>query len=616
MADMKAAKQKRSTAKGTFHRYLNTFNDILKNGAEEDALVKIVADAERAYGDVEEKHDALMQFYDSEDEDVSVKEKINQLNGDVSIMYKELCTARNEVAIVKKKQKVKEMKPVISKTEEVTKMKVKPLQAPMFNGNVRDYPSFKRDYDTHMVKYYGKDTFSLKTCLSGEALQLVLPVDDDYEEMIRRLDFKYGRPEKLVDVILNELKSLKKVDDDDRGKFCHMVDIIERCYFDLKKVNLQSEINSTTMLGLFEKKLPDARMHDWALVKQKVGPGKKQFEVFLEFLRNQRTAMEYADEHIRQNNSTKGSVNTAGFHTEIKDNNNFQAQLDQIVKGLAHVAEIVKGSNSEDKDARRIPPNPIKNGCFFHNSGAHDTKDCEGFKRLSVKERFELTQTSRACFSCLRLGHPSRNCQERIPCNKVNPTDRTVCSKPHHPLLHVDRTSLNAMAINQRQEQKVLLMLGKTVSRGVTLNILYDPGATLSLISRNAAKQLALKGSDISLSITKVGNSTDIQQSKEYTVPLKCTDGKICEVNVCEIEEITTITEEIDSKLLHSIFPEVLLDELDRPVGSIDMLIGADCCSLFPLKIRQVQELQLMKGPLGYCVRGFHESATPSNLTT
>ena len=48
MAEIKAVKKKRSSAKGTFHRYLNIFNEVLQDGGEEDALVKIIADVERA----------------------------------------------------------------------------------------------------------------------------------------------------------------------------------------------------------------------------------------------------------------------------------------------------------------------------------------------------------------------------------------------------------------------------------------------------------------------------------------------------------------------------------------------------------------------------------------
>ena len=54
-----------------------------------------------------------------------------------------------------------------------------------------------------MTKMYDKDPFALGDCLSDEALKHTLAVDDNYDEMVKRLDFKYGHPEKLVDVELS-----------------------------------------------------------------------------------------------------------------------------------------------------------------------------------------------------------------------------------------------------------------------------------------------------------------------------------------------------------------------------------------------------------------------------
>ena len=36
----------------------------------------------------------------------------------------------------------------------------------------------------------------------------------------------------------------------------------------------------------------------------------------------------------------------------------------------------------------------------------------------------------------------------------------------------------------------------------------------------------------------------------------------------------------------------------------MDLLLGLDCCQLLPDKIAHVGNLQLLKGPLGYCLRG------------
>ncbi|VDH99298.1 Hypothetical predicted protein [Mytilus galloprovincialis] len=100
--------------------------------------------------------------------------------------------------------------------------------------------------DTCMSSY-GKDPYALKQCLSGEALTVVKGVDNDFEEMFRRLDMKYGRAEKLIDHILNELKRLKKVQEGDNMKFISVVETVEKCWLDLKRMNLEAEMNTATI---------------------------------------------------------------------------------------------------------------------------------------------------------------------------------------------------------------------------------------------------------------------------------------------------------------------------------------------------------------------------------
>ena len=203
-------------------------------------------------------------------------EKCNRLEEDIKVMYNELCEIRKRLAKLKMEEKKrakaeeKELKEarVYGETKAET-IKIKRLQAPNFSGNIRDYPNFKRDYENHMEKFYGKDPFALKNCLSGEALIHVQAVDDNYDETMQRLDFKYGRPEKLV-VVINELKGLKKIDDNDK-RFIQMVDIIERSYLDLKKLNVQHEMNTTSMLGQFERKMLPTRLHEWSLIEDTFG---------------------------------------------------------------------------------------------------------------------------------------------------------------------------------------------------------------------------------------------------------------------------------------------------------------------------------------------------------
>ncbi|KAK4322627.1 hypothetical protein Pmani_006604 [Petrolisthes manimaculis] len=60
-----------------------------------------------------------------------------------------------------------------------------------------------------MTDNYGKSAFALYQCLSGEALSLVHGVEDDFDEMFRRLDQRYADPIKLTDCVIDQLKKLK-----------------------------------------------------------------------------------------------------------------------------------------------------------------------------------------------------------------------------------------------------------------------------------------------------------------------------------------------------------------------------------------------------------------------
>ena len=198
--------------------------------------------------------------------------KIKELQDDMEVLYRELYDIKSwmsrQKAIFLETRTVPETAPKATLVG-AHGLKVKNLDAPEFSGNIRDYPSFKRDYERHMMSSYGQDPFALKKCLSGDALRTVKGVDDDFTEMFHRLDIKYGRPEKQADAVLNEIKKLKPITEGDDRAFIDTVDIIENCYLDLKKIKLEAEMNTATMVSEIEKLLPRIQRREWALKKQK-----------------------------------------------------------------------------------------------------------------------------------------------------------------------------------------------------------------------------------------------------------------------------------------------------------------------------------------------------------
>ena len=250
-------------------------------------------------------------------------------------------------------------------------------------------------------------------------------MDDDYDEIMKRLDFKYGRPDKLVDVVLTKLKGLRKIGDNGYRRFMEMVDIIERSFLDLKKLDLQGEMNTTSMLGEYHL----LGYMNGVLLKQTYKPGEPQFEVFLKYLRLQRNAMEYEEKEFRQL-PMKARVNAVTENAEAQKDNSIQKQLEEIVMGLANVANIVSRNGGESNGCKETSGNK----CFL-GSDKHDVRECTGFESLSLNERFEMAKEKSASFSlrdiCLVIAQINKDARPLIllPREYVTDSSYTVAPK-------------------------------------------------------------------------------------------------------------------------------------------------------------------------------------------
>lgn len=332
-------------------------------------------------------------------------------------------------------------------------MKVKKLDTPDFSGKIRDYPSFKRDYERHMIPAYGEDPFALKKCLSAEALYAVRGVDDDFKEMFRRLDLKYGRPEKLSDAVLCELKGLKPVKDGEHREFVSMVDVVDNCWLDLKKMDLEREMDTSTMVSQIERLLPSVQKREWALQKQRPSPKSQVFNFLLDFLLQEKQAMEYINADMREteqrcqrgkaHSSTVEECPSEDSKPTVQDQLNRQGEmLEQVVQGLTQVAQVLTGTRVRGGllDSQR-KSEASKARCWFHGTDTHDIDRCNGFGQLAPKDRLDCVRKNGGCFGCLKQGHISSRCLD----------DRKICgldgcTQSHHPLLHQSLSPVSTLS--------------------------------------------------------------------------------------------------------------------------------------------------------------------------
>ncbi|XP_064120677.1 uncharacterized protein LOC135225276 [Macrobrachium nipponense] len=390
-----------------------------------------------------------------------------------------------------------------------------------------------KDFDRLMIKNYGEDPYVLKQCLLGEALKVVLGVDDDFHKMMARLDEKFGNVTKVVDSVLCEIRALKPVPEGNNKKLVELVNTVERGWLDMCKLDLKSEMNNTTVISLVEKLLPPTLKREWVL-KASESQSEKEFGKLLEFLEKERKVIEYVQEGVRSSTTTaRAAVHSVTHENHCYSDNlneaikqlreNQESQQQQLNECIVNMNQIASNLSNQARSIPNMSPNINKN-CWFHGTASHSILDCSGFQHLGNKSKYELLKSNRVCFICLRKGHVSSDCLNRELCHTKDQNNE-VCGRPHHPILHslfVQNyfTSRVQGSNNLLSREGVLLMIGYMQSKGQKVATLWDPGSNLTMITHRMANKLGLRGKDVSLTVTKVGNSTELFDSKVYNVPI------------------------------------------------------------------------------------------------
>ena len=160
--------------------------------------------------------------------------------------------------------------------------------------------------------------------------------------------------------------------------------------------------------------------------------------------------------------------------------------------------------------------------------------------------------------------------------------------KAHHETLHEAHMQglVFAMA-NDNINQSCLLQLMKVdcaKSRSARLTVLWDSGAQLCLITFRKARELNLMRMPTQLSITKVGGVEERLSSCVYDAPLRDRSGATTIIKAYGINEISSEIQKINVAQVAPLFNGINGNEIERPSGFVDLLIGFNYASIHPTR--------------------------------
>ena len=383
--NIERTKRERTNAKRKFTRKCNAFVDLCERQVPFLVIQEKFDDIRESYKELSCVNDLVALINETAQHDV-----MDGLLDDCDAYMNDVETTQDQVRILFASH-------LPDSRSKSTGIRVRPLDAPSFSGNIREYSSFRQDFNRLMVTDYGEDPYALRSCLSGSALDTVRGAEDDFQEMFRRLDNAYGDPRKIVDAVINDVKSLKPIADGESKRFIAMVDTVERSWLDLQRMGLAGEMDTVSMVSMIERLLPTTQKREWVLrIETKHVDSKNMFNELLQFLLQEKRVIAYMDHDLRvtgkfrnvhhsicNENMDEGNDDLRNKLRGLEEKHNayqehMVKEMEKLSTCLGHLlqaSKMINGGQSFDRVATVSIPSSSK-WCWVHGTSAHSIEKC------------------------------------------------------------------------------------------------------------------------------------------------------------------------------------------------------------------------------------------------
>lgn len=323
---------------------------------------------------------------------------------------------------------------------------------------------------------------------------------------------------------------------------------------------------------------------------------------------------------------------------------------------LSGVASLVAGVQDNRSNGNRAVTEPKRRPVLHAIEGkpvnvlkclicqnSHKVYECKQFLELAVSERWTQAKKRRLCFTCLEVGHATRNChRRRRPCGVDG------CQKSHHQLLHepsyqpitgnvqapciqqhgeinqMKEPVLNCVSCPDNKTKLLFRVLPVTLHgslKRVDTFALLDEGSSITMLDSSLVEELGLKGAERKLKLQWFGGRAAQEPATVVNVHISGaeTNTKFLLRNVYGVSNLRLPTQSLRKDDLH-----MNSEWIDRlPVLTYDditpkILIGLDNCHLgLPNETFQLQD----GGPyaahteLGWVVFGPTKSVSPPKMS-
>ena len=481
-------------------------------------------------------------------------------------------------------------------------LKTEKVQNPKFSGDIRLFARFKANFQKIVVPSctdkYQQAYIIKRSCLQGESKKLVENIED-IDKIWERLEDRYGNTTEIVNVVLQGIQQFQfgKNNHDRHQGMVKLVDELDRGVQDLEAIEAKDEIANAYTVRILEGKLPTDVLTRWhnkdteesdedsVSVSSAARSSNQRFETMFKFLLRER---KNAEKMLLLKPSTKPEQ----LPSRRKDMNGHVGG--GVNHTLGNTGGGAGGGGSGGSGANKINPG---NSCLIHPSSSHLTRKCHAFLSKTVEERGKIVQDCSGCKLCLSISHVGQPCPFVDKWQKCNIQG---CQESHSRLLHGCSLQLSFhMHITHCDSTTPLLLIQVVDTSSGDMIIFWDNGSTIALISKRCAERNNLTGTPVMCDLMTVGGKITYMRTTLYEIELIDKNGEHHTIHLYEIDDICGQLSSMSMESLVQFFPSVTADEIARPLGEVDVLIGMEYADIYPRQMETNQGLVLYESDFG-----------------
>lgn len=489
---------------------------------------------------------------------------------------------------------MKELAAAITQAVQATQYQqpMKHSELPCFNGDHQDWLTFRAAYCETAYRLTAVENMSrLRRSLRGiakEAVQGLLIVNADPNEVMKTLELRFGRPDSIAIAEMERLRTLPRLTESPR-EVCTFATKVENIVGTLRALNCGHYLYNPEVTKTIVEKLTPTLKRQWyqfSAAQPRTEPDLLKFTRFIKL----------------------------------------EAEICSPYASPENIAATARTNQNTQRRQQRVhtTQETSKPKCSLCERQGHNVIECEQFKKAATDARWDIAKKHRLCFRCLKYRTKQHSCKPK----KCEIND---CVHFHHRMLHASSTTnkkKEETECSKDEQEKVHSAWTPKVSSflkiipvqlsgpagAVDTYALLDDGSTVTLIDENLANQIGAEGSHEPLRIASFdGEPTVDVTSRRVNFHIKGLHTSERNLRARTIKQLELAAQRIpraavqDCEHLRDITRDIVTEDA-RP----KLLIGQDNWDLLiATKVRTGKKNQPVASltPLGWVLHGSHTRA-------